>query len=51
MRKIVIAIIVLFIGSAMNSPKTGKDVIKIMHEKYAGKFCVTKQQKFIKTIP
>jgi hypothetical protein len=41
MRKIVIAIIVLFIGSAMNSPKTGKDVIKIMHEKYAGKWYKT----------
>jgi hypothetical protein len=41
MRKVAIAIVVLLMGSAMNAPKTGKDVIKTMYEKYGGKWYKT----------
>jgi hypothetical protein len=38
MRKIAIAIMVLFIGSAINWPTTVKDVKKKIYEKYAVKW-------------
>lgn len=41
MRKTALAILICFIASAMVTPPTAKDVIKMMHEKYAGKWYKT----------
>ena len=41
MRKTALAIIIGLISSAMITPPTAKDVIKMMHEKYAGKWYKT----------